>query len=73
MTVESVDFKLVEKSADKEKRVGFLGVSPPRYFVCLCNDIFVERFINFLVRTVDMKISASGERLRENNSIRVKM
>lgn len=31
MTIESIDFKLVEKSADKEEREEFLGVSPEMF------------------------------------------
>lgn len=57
MTIEYVDFKLAEKSADIEKRERFLRfLSPLRYFVYLYSYIFAERFINFLARAIDMKI-----------------
>lgn len=69
MTIEPVDFKLVEKSAERKERDFW---ESPLRFVYLCSYIFAERFINFLVHAIDMKILASEERLCENSS-RVKM
>lgn len=71
MTIESVDFKLIEKSADRQKREGFLKVSPEILCVSLQVYFCVERFINFLVQAIDMKILASGERLHENSSVKM--